>query len=101
VSEGVVKKIRSQFLRTGRLEPDKRGPKGQRTFSTAQLNELKEYVLKHNDVTLEQLWECFGKEWGVKGVVPFHRALKMLGFRYKKNPCEQRSKIERTWLKLD
>lgn len=70
-------------------------PSGNRwpTFRGGELKRLDEMVRQQPDVTLEQLREGMGKDCSIMAV---HRALRQLGWRYKKKRYERVSEADPT-----
>ena len=77
---------------SGRTAPQ---PSGHRwaTFRGGELQRLDEMVRRRPDATLEQLREAMGKDCSVMAI---HRALRGLGWRYKKSRYERVSKTDPT-----
>lgn len=77
-----------QFRQAGSTAPGKRGHR-QAVYRGQTLKRLDRVLRKHPDATLEELREKTGQSCSLMAV---HRAVKRLGYRYKKNAVGKRTK---------
>jgi transposase len=89
VSVGWVKKLLRQRRRSGSIAPGKRGGRKRPIFSGERLERLRQFVEDKPDATLEELLESSGVSASLMAV---SRALRRLGFTFKKSRYAPRSK---------
>lgn len=86
VSYGYAKKIRQRQLKTGQMERPRPRREPRSPIQEKHRQKLQEWVGKQPDLTLAELQEKLGQEYGLRiSVPPIWRALDKLGLRFKKN----------------
>jgi transposase len=93
VSARWIKKLLKRRRETGVISPKPHGGGWTPKFSGAKLEQLKAWVEKHPDATLQELLDHSGVDGSIMAV---HRALERLDCRRKKSRSMPRSKSART-----
>jgi transposase len=85
VGEASVWRLVSRYQRKGEIEPKKPPGRNKTVLEKHELL-LKKWLMKENDLTLEELRQRLSEEANVHvSVVTIHRACHRLEIRYKKN----------------
>ena len=95
VSVSWIRKLLQRRRETDSIEPLPRTQGRKPAFGGHRLQELKDFVERHPDATLEEIREFFADRVNCS-IVAVHNALKRLDWRYKKNRYMRASKTERT-----
>ena len=97
VSPVTVQEYLKLYKQKGNLFPEKYVGGRKPAINNKQLSLVKALLEKQSDMTLAELCTAFEKKTSIKvSSTSMHRAIEKINWTYKKRPCVQESKIEKT-----